>query len=733
VYYFTKKYYPELYPRIKEYVRQGRWEITGSAWVEADTNIASGESLIRQLLYGREFFMKEFGFCSDIYWLPDCFGFTAALPQIIRRSGMKYFMTSKLTNNDTNEFPVSVFRWRAHSGDEVLAYMQKMSYNGVADAGYITELRRKNRQNDVVPATLGCFGYGDGGGGCTYEMVEHVRAYQKTPGMPEVRIGRADEFFAEAEKARNELPVWDGEMYYENHRGTYTSQAFVKQNNRRGEYLLADIEQLGVFAGGYDREAVEELWRTLLTNQFHDILPGTSIHEVFENTRGEYRELFEKGSAIKSGLLGRLAAEYAGENTVFVWNFLAHPVKTVVRVRVPAAFTGVEGETCEATACGDFSVIEFKAELPAAGFRVFRLTTGGTAEAGVGIASELKLENELLRVRFAENGDILSVYDKENDREVLSGRGNRLSVSHDKPVHESAWNLENDYKLHMDYLDEVSEVTVASSTPNKGVIRVVRRYHDSVITQSISLRKGERRLDFATHTDWREREKVLKAEFPLNVRSRYSTFNIAHGAVERPTFANNEYETAMFECCAHKWVDLSESCYGAAVLNDCKYGYDVSGDLLRITLMRGPVCPDVYGDIGEQDFTYSLYPHDGEWHSCGLIEQGELLNNPPAAIYCGAETGRPSSAAECSKSFIRTDLDNVSLEAVKTAQDGCGIIVRVNETAKKRVKASLKLAFKAKRCFECNMMEENETELPAGDEISFELKPFEVRTFRIVC
>ncbi len=732
VYYYIKEYYPELFPKIQEKVKSGQWEITGNTWVEADTNLASGESLIRQLLYGREFFLKEFGVCSDIYWLPDCFGFTAALPQIINRSGMKYFFTSKLQNNDTNEFPMSVFRWRSHSGHEVLAYMQKIGYGGEADARYITAVRERNSQNDLVDLTMGNFGYGDGGGGCTYNMVERMRRYREIPGMPETRIGTAAEFFASAEAAKDELPVWDGEMYYENHRGTFTSQAFVKENNRRGEYLLRRAELLSVLTGDYEKEELEALWRILLTNQFHDILPGSSIHEVYENTRKEYADLHSRGEALVKRQLNKLTTAYAGDNTVAVWNFLPWAVTDAVDVQVPKGFTGVFDKSGRAMRSSvkeaeDHNVLTFIAEdVPAVGCRIYNLSNFELCVQTVTVEKD-RLENEFLRVMLDASGAITSVYDKENEREILAGGGNRLSISHDKPVHESAWNLESDYQLHMDYLNAAG-VTVAESSAVRGAVRVEYEYHDSKITQEIALNAGARHLDFITHVDWKEREKVLKAEFPLALRARYSAFEVAHGALERPTFANNSFEQAMFECCAHKWVDLGESDYGVSLLNNCKYGHDVRGNLMRITLMRGPVLPDRTGDICEQDFVYSLFPHKGSWCDAGTVKEAQRLNEPLRAQYYarGEEKGRAHS-------WLSLDNDGVVLDAVKQAQDGEGVIVRVYEALRRHTAATLTLPAPVQAAFACNLMEENERPLPAdGRTLRFEIAPFEVKTFRFV-
>ena len=728
IYDFMKEKYPEVFERVKEYVKDGRWEIIGNTWVEADTNLASGESLIRQLLYGREFFLKEFGVSSDTYWLPDCFGFTAALPQIIKKSGMKYFITSKLQYNDTNEFPLSVFKWRSHSGDEVLAYMQKVHYEGDADANYIIRTRSTNRQNDLVDASMGMFGYGDGGGGCTYNMVERIRRFEKLPGVPKTREGRASDFFKEVEKGKDELPVWDGEMYYENHRGTFTSQAFIKKNNRQGEYMLRNAEFLGIISGKYDKEKLEKAWKILLINQFHDILPGTSIHEAIENTRKEYGELKCMGNELIENSLTSLNENAADGKAIVVWNFGSHEVSDVITVDMPFPGAYIENTECEITTEDGVKKLIFKADnIPPMGYKVFKISEKATpAEDGV-LVDGGSLENEYLKVAFDENGLITSVFDKKNEREVLYGKGNLLTISHDKPIHESAWNLESDYKMKMWKLEKAESITVIENTPLRGTIEIVRKFNESVITQKVSLKKGSRTLDFDTTVDWHEREKVLKAEFPVNIRSRFSTFEIAHGALERPTYANNSFEKAMFECCAHKWTDLSEGNYGVSLLNDCKYGYDIDKDVLRITLMRGPVNPDKYGDIGISTFKYSLYPHENRWNDAGTVAEGFKLNLPlkPYFVENGKGTGEK-------KSFVTVDKNDVIIDAFKQAQDGNGIILRMYEAEGKHTNATVKLPFSGIKVTACNLMEENENEIPANsDSFSFTLKPFEVTSFRI--
>ena len=729
VYSYVKDHYPEIYEDVRKFVKNGQWEITGNTWVEADTNIASGESLIRQLLYGREFFMKEFGVSSDIYWLPDCFGFTAALPQVIKKSGMKYFLTSKLQYNDTNEFPLSVFKWRAHSGDEVVSYMQKVHYEGDADANYIKNTRKTNRQNDLVEASMGMFGYGDGGGGCTFDMVEKVRRFQKIPGLPKVRVGQANDFFKEIEKDKDALPVWDGEMYYENHRGTFTSQAFVKKNNRKGEYMLRNIEMLTLIAGIYDKERIEKLWKLLLTNQFHDILPGTSIEEVFVNTREEYELMNKEGKEITDAALKVLSEKAAtGKNSIVVWNMLPFENTALVKAEIPFSKGSVKDADGRvmASAVKD-NAVEFIAEnVPPMGYKVFTFCENEESLDCVKAGKDF-LENKFIRAEFDENAKLTALINKAIGTNILKGKGNLLSVSHDKPIHESAWNLENDYKMKMWYLDKADSVELVESTPVKAVIRAVYSFNKSVITQDITLTPEARTLIFDTTVDWHEEEKVLKAEFPLDIRSRICTCEIAHGALERPTYANNSYEKAMFEVCAHKWADLSQGDRGMSIINDCKYGYDIDGDTMRITLMRAPILPDATADKGISTFRYGAYVHENRWNDAHTVKEAFRENIPLTAVFVAE-----GNAQKTEYSYITVSDERVMIDAVKPAQDGDGIIIRVYETSAHTGDVTVTLPVEYFKVIQCNMMETDEGEIATeGNSFSFNIHPFEVKTFRV--
>lgn len=734
LYDMVKKYAPDIFSRIKEKVKSGQWEIMGNAWVEADTNIASGESLIRQLLYGREFFVREFGIDSDTYWLPDCFGFTWALPQIIKKSGMKNFITAKLCANDTNAFLHSMFKWRSHSGDDVTAYFTRVSYQGEYDVGRVFECRNGNKQSSIADISFGMFGYGDGGSGSTTDMLERAEALKNIPGVPETVNSSAHEFFDEIGKKADEFPVYDGELYFENHRGTFTSQAFVKKNNRRGEFALRNAEILSSAAelmgkSDYDGAELERLWKILLVNQFHDILPGSSIHEVYENAREDYAELNRGLEKLINEKLNVLFSERDQEAFTVV-NYLNVPYAGEVKIKLPEGYNSVEYAD-EQIPCAKLSdktgdYISFVAEkIPSLSGRTYRFSKSEHPTQPCVKAEKNLLENNILRVEFDNNGEITSVFDKENDREVLAAVGNTLCIYQDKPIHESAWNLEFDYRMTPYPLKTAESVEVVRSDSVAGELKILRKFNKSTVTQYISLKKDSRQIDFRTAVDWHEREKVLKVNFPVGVRSCSSTSEIAHGSIQRPTHYNTSYDLAKFETCMHKWVDLSESGYGVSVLNDCKYGFSVHENNIDITLMRAPICPDPTGDIGYNEFTYSLVPHAGTWQEAGISELAYALNNPPAVVYSavGSHDG---------EQLISVKRKGVVLDAFKKAQNNDGYILRVFEAYSSRGKCEIDFCKAIESVTECNLMEKDGEALSHCEKaFVFDIKPNEVRTFRI--
>jgi len=650
LYDMMKKLCQEIYERIKDKVKNGQWDIVGNVWVEADTNIASGEALIRQLLYGREFFKNEFGVVSDTYWLPDCFGFSWALPQIIKRSGMKNFITAKLGGQDTNRFPHTIFRWKGNDGSEILAHMQRVGYGGEYTAETLRRAEKENDQKDVTSTAMGMFGYGDGGGGCTYAMVERGNRLKNFPGLPASKIGHVSDFFAKSAEAWENLPVFNNEMYYENHRGTYTSQAFVKKNNRRGEILFSRAEMASVFSNAitglaYNKETLEDGWKLLLKNQFHDTLPGTSIHEAHEDCRVDFRKMHKLGEGVKMSALAALNAEINVEGDgVIVWNFLSHEVSANAEIETDAESGLAVFDNGKQLPGQDYqkdgkTFLRFAAEnVPAMGYKVFDIKPRAAALPKV-TATAVLLENEKLKAVLDANGILTSVFDKTTDREVLKGRGNLLTVFQDKCVHETAWNLELNYQKKFWELTEAQSIEAVEANELRGVVRIVRRFNKSTITQDIILNTGADHLDFDTTVDWFESDKILKAAFEVDILSTQASFEIAHGAIIRPNHWSNSYDLARFEQCAHKWADLSEGGYGVSILNDCKYGYDIKDSTMRISLMRAPTCPDRTGDHGTNSFVYSLYPHKNGWQDGGTVKKAFELNVPLAALAVSTQKG----------------------------------------------------------------------------------------------
>ena len=740
LYHMTKKYYPDIYERIKEKVAAGQWDICGNVWVEADTNVASGEALIRQVLYGTEFFQKEFGKVSKTYWLPDCFGFTWALPQIIKRCGMTNFITSKLSYNDTNKFPFNMFRWQGNDGTQVMAHMMHPGYNGVFSVSELMTADRECNNKEQLDTAMGMYGYGDGGGGPTNWMLERGRRLQNFPGLPKAEIGHVDDFFEITAQKAEELPVWNGEMYYENHRGTFTSQAFVKKNNRRGEYAIERNEMLGVIAqkicgAEYQREKIETAWQLLLTNQFHDILPGSSIHAVFEDCKKEYALLRKMNRELRNDLLALLNAQVKTEgDSIVCWNLLscenAMPVQveTADNSLVPL---GEDGKALphvfERQEDGYLLTFTPDEPLPVFGFKVFKL---GKAELDCDsvTATQSLLENSRLKVEFDENGIITSIFDKVNSREVLDGKGNLLTVALDKCIHETAWNLELNYKKKVWELEKAESVKVLEANAQRGVIETVRTFNKSKITQKIILNRDSDMLLFDTEVDWHETDKVLKAEFNVAVIDTDATYNIAHGAIKRPTHWNTSFDYTRFEVAAHKWADLSEGGYGVSLLNDCKYGYDIHNSRMRITLMRAPTCPDRTGDHGINTFVYALYPHKNGWQDAETVKNGLRLNQPAISSIVTAQKG----VLESGWSMLEISGDNFAVDCIKPAQDGRGIIIRLAEEERRRGTAKLTWKLGGKTVTECNMIEQDEEEIAFdGESFEFSYRPFEVKTFRI--
>ncbi len=786
-----RKDYPEIYEQISERIREGRWEAGGAMWLEADCNIPSGESLVRQLVYGQRFFEREFGVRCEYLWLPDVFGYSWALPQILKKAGLRYFMTTKISWNVYNRFPHDTFHWSGIDGTEILTHfittpdpfrspdsiMKFYTYNGHVLPQTAKGIWRDYRDKEINRELLLSYGYGDGGGGPTRTMLEMRRRLEHMPGLPKVTTGRADEFFNELEErvAATDRYVhrWDGELYLELHRGTYTSQAYNKKMNRRMENLLRNAEMAATFHGtvagfaDYPQASLYDSWKIVLRNQFHDILPGSSIAEVYEDCRVEYAEAQRLADAPLFDSLRGLArlADTGGQAGCLLFNSLpwdreewveleapgpGEPARQWRRVRVPAmgyAFVPADeqvgeqagkqaGEQVGEQAGGQVDEqvggqVDGQADEQADG-QAGRGPRAQGAEPAV-TATTSAASTPYYEVEWNAQGQITRLYDKVNDREVLAAGevANRFDVHEDKPADHDAWDIDIFYYEKTRQVQDLTSVEVVESGAHRGVIRFVWSYGRSEIRQEMTLYASDPRIDFATEVSWHEPHQLLKVAFPVNVRSTAATYEIQYGNVQRPTHWNTSWDFARFETCAHRWIDLSERDYGVSLLNDCKYGHDVVGRTMRLTLIKAATSPDATADIGEHAFTYALLPHAGDWFAGGTQKQAQRLNTPLVSLQVAA--GRPTAAVlPPTLGFFGCRSGHVAVDAIKKAEDSDGWIVRCYEYGGKRGKAEFHSYAAIERVEEVNLME-REAEPMESEAHQFQayFKPYELKTFRI--
>ncbi len=743
LYYFLKERYPELYARLKEKVKEGRWEPEGGMWVEADCNLTSGESLVRQFMHGKKFFKEEFGIDNKILWLPDVFGYSGALPQIMKKSGIDYFMTTKLAWNQFNKIPNDTLLWKGIDGTEIFTHLittlgvgQDSSeffttYNGMLHPDSIMGgwIRYQNKEinNDILIS----YGYGDGGGGPTREMLEtSVRMEKGVRGIPKVRQEFAGTYFKELyDRVRdnNRLAVWEGEFYFEYHRGTYTSMARNKRSNRKSELKLMDLELLSVLAADkaeYPAIELDSIWKTVLINQFHDILPGSSIHEVYEVTRKEYAWLEEKIAELTKERLDALTE--AGDG-ITIYNTLGFERNDVISLGECSAKALTDGAgnyyPVQQTGTG---AVAYVSGLPSKGSKTFAFA-GKEAETAFDL-NGFVLETPFYQIVINEQGLFTSIYDKENDREVLKDGeyGNLLRMYEDKPIYYDNWDIDIYYTEKYWDATELTRLEWTEIGSVRATLEIDRKISSSVIRQKIYFYAGSRRIEFDTYVDWKEHQHLLKVHFPVDIHSDEATFDIQFGNVTRKVHANTSWDKARFESCGQKWMDLSEGHYGVSLLNDCKYGHSVKDGNMAITLIKSGIEPNPVTDQEEHYFTYALYPHAGTWRSGGTVKEAYKLNQPALSVNGGV----PGTQ----NSFVSVDKDNVILETVKRAEDGEGVILRMYECENALTKAFIKLgAAPVSAVYECNLLEEKLCDIPVtGEGFKISIKPYEIKTYRVI-
>ena len=741
LYSFAKKHYPALYEEVKKRVKEGRWDVTGSMWVEADCNLSSGESLVRQVLIGKNFFMDEFGIETDVLWLPDVFGYSAALPQILKKARVNYFFTNKIHWSDTNKPPYGTFHWQGIDGTQVLAHFPpSSSYNGFPSPEWLLSRYTANWQDkDRTSEILFTYGWGDGGGGPEPRHLEYLRREKDLEGLPRTTQRKVGDFFHGIDNG-TDYHKWVGELYLEYHRGTYTTQGRNKRLNRKAELLYRDAELLSSIVApmgiAYPYDELHEQWKEILANQFHDVIPGTSVRYVYEQTDESYAKAFRVGSAITAQAMSKIAEaiDTTGDGkAIVVFNTLPWERTGLAAVEIPG-----EGDYAVVDSAGDETpsqvaegAIEFVAIAPSMGYSSYRLVEKAPSKPETGVkVSKTHLENDFYKIELDSNGLIKSILHKATGREVIpdGARGNLFQMFEDKPLSWPAWDIDFYHEDKFEDITSVESISIVAEGPVYGAVEVERKFGSSHIKQRIVVYAGSPRIDFETWIDWHEDQKVLKVAFPVDVNSPTARYEIQFGNVERPTHRNTSWDFAKFEVCAHKWADLSESDFGMSLMNDCKYGHSTKGNVMRLTLLRSAKSPDPMADMCEHAFTYSLMPHAGDYVEAGTVREAYGLNVPLRAI--AAEPSKGNLPKE--KSFIYVDAENVVLETVKRAEKEDATILRFYECHNQRSQVTVTVDLPFTKVHECDLMEDNIGEVKSSKgQFSFEIKPFEIRTFKL--
>ncbi len=736
-----EKRYPNLFAQVKKRIKEGRWEFIGAMWVEPDCNLISGESFARQLLHGVRYAEKTFGITPKTCWVPDVFGNGYAMPQILKKAGVEYFVTHKMGIwNDTNPWQYNTFWWEGPDGSRVFSIVPPTHFIGTVEADSLKVNWKKYTDKETIGESMYCYGWGDGGGGVDTEMLEYVKRYSKFPGLPELQTSKIEDSLArmKAKATDTNIPVWKDELYLEEHRGVHTTKAMLKKLNRYSENLYRQAELFSCVAMKYGYEypleKLNEGWQMILTNQFHDSLPGSHITEVFGDLCDIYKKIITIGEAVLDEALAVIAG-HADSSADFgkpfaLFNSLGVAATSKVELpykdveifdangnKVPVqAYTKLDGT----------KVLVFVAEnVPAAGYKVYY-----TKDAAVPEAKSLKgrkIEKPSFRLTFDAAGELISIYDKKNSREVLSGKGNVFRLYEDLPGKYDAWDIVATY-VDREFTTKPGKIESIAAGDVFTTVALTKTVGKSLIKQNINLYNKLDRIDFDTFIHWNEQEKLLKVGFDVDVKAQKFTRDIAYATIESSNYRHNPYDKAKFEVSAHNFIDMSEDGYGVSILNDCKYGYEVNEQRMIITLLKAPMNPDPKSDRGDHYFTYSLYPHKGNWKDCDSLTRGLEFNNPMKAV----EIKKSANGAK-EASFVSVSAPNVPLEALKKCEDENAYIIRFVEKTGRRTDVDVKLFSEIASVSECDLLERNDVPVVTfkGNVLSFEIRPFEIKCFKV--
>ena len=761
LYQLTQEHYPDVFKEIKQRVAEGRWQPIGSMWVEPDCNIPNGEALVRQVLYGKRFFKNAFGVESDILWLPDTFGYSWALPQIMKKSGIRYFFTTKLTWNDTNPFPHNTFWWRGIDGSKVLAHIPAVGLEGTVTPKDLKKSWESYHEKDISPHTVQTFGFGDGGGGPTAEQVDTARIVRSIVGLPGSSISTMGQFFKTIEEQAKGFETWEDELYLEKHRGTFTTHGWVKRENRKSEALLFSSELLavlGMLIGNksssrkYPQRQLEEAWKKLLVNQFHDIVPGTSIAEAYEDVRRDFASVHTICEATQSQALSGLVAKEEKKNAAkefqfAVFNPLGWERNEYIVLELKSldkSFIVTDGNDkilehqILGRRKGIVEVLCYLERIPPLSFaRIFITPTSAKPATTIGWKMTNRLvETPRYRVRFDSRGGISSLHDKALRRELVAkgARLNQFQAYKDTPKQWEAWDVEADYVNRPVDLFKFEHLRILEEGPLRATIRVEQKSDSGTrLTQDIHFYHKTSRIDFQTTVIWKERQTLLKVAFPLNVKTHTASYEIQFGALRRTTKPSDSIQKAKFEVPAQQWADLSEQKFGVSLLNDCKYGYDTSDTTLRLTLLRSPHYPhavepwrlndDRLTDQGEHIFTYALYPHSKDWREGETTQRARELNQP-LLVLPGVASAVPS--------LLTISSPGIMIDSIKKAEDSDDVIIRLHEAIGQSVKTTMTFGIRADAAVECDLMEQEVMPLKlAKTKLALKFSPFEIKTLKV--
>lgn len=770
-YEWMQEKYPDLFAQIQQRVKEGRWEVIGGMWVEPDLNMPAGESLVRQILVGKRYFQKNFGVDVKIGWNPDSFGYNWQLPQIYKKSGMDYFVTQKLLwAHEFTTFPYKLFWWQAPDGSKLLTYFPH-DYAGGIDAQslgsdlsiWMPSIYGKKLTDD--PEMMHLYGVGDHGGGPTRVMLDNAVQLQSPDAVfPKLKFSFATDFFNDLEKKlpSMQVPTWDGELYFQYHRGVFTTQSETKRRIRRAEEQVLNAEKFAslatLFGRPYPEDEMTLAWKDLLFDHFHDIMPGSGIAVNYVDAKRNLENVDRMAKEVSHGALVEITAHINTEGAgvpLVIFNTMSWPrteiVETEAQVPAPTSYIRVVDSKGKIAPSQLLSIDKtthrarflLLATVPAMGYETYFAAASkrGASPHPLLKASGDSLENEFIWMKIdPKNGCVTSLFDKRSGTESLAPAetdtggpknftcGNLLQTFVDKPKQWDAWNIDADFEnKHWD-LDQADEVKLVENGPLRAMIRVKNHFQNSTFVRDITMYAGVPRVDVKMQADWHEKHILLKVAFPVSAHNDKATYEIPYGSVQRPTTRNTPAEKAQFEVPALRWADISDATHGFSLLNNSKYGYDGKGNVLRLSLLRSPEYPDPHADEGHHEFIYSMYPHGGDWKQAFTVRQGYDLNYKLIAIPVEKHEG----VLPAEHSFVTTPADNIVVTALKRAEDSNSLVLRYYEWAGKESDVKLQLPPGAQSASETDLMER-----PIGsvevenDRVTVHTKPYEIKTVAV--